>query len=203
VSNRIGRIPPKTILGYRKNGKPIYPIAGGSSAEDEATAAAEAAAKQEADAKAAAEAKAKEDAEKDWKVEAEKWKALSRKHEDTAKANAAAKAKLDEIEKEKLSTEERLTKERDEMLAELTKFKAREVQVAAALAAKLPAELHEFVTAADPEAAKAQAEKLASTLKPTGAGGTGAPPQGYQGARGASTPSLDSGRELYEASKKK
>lgn len=37
-------------------------------------------------------------ADKDWSAEAEKWKALARKHESTAKANADAAARLAKIE---------------------------------------------------------------------------------------------------------
>lgn len=37
-------------------------------------------------------------AEKDWQAEAEKWKALSRKHEEQSKANADKASRLDELE---------------------------------------------------------------------------------------------------------
>lgn len=45
----------------------------------------------------------------DWKAEAEKWKAHSRKHEGQAKANADAAKRLQEIEDEKKSEIEKLT----------------------------------------------------------------------------------------------
>jgi hypothetical protein len=47
--------------------------------------------------------------EPDWKAEAEKWKALSRKHESTAKANATAASKLKELEDADKSDVEKLT----------------------------------------------------------------------------------------------
>lgn len=46
--------------------------------------------------------------DKDWKAEADKWKALSRKNEDQAKANAEAARKLAEIEAANQSEAEKL-----------------------------------------------------------------------------------------------
>lgn len=45
----------------------------------------------------------------DWKAEAEKWKALSRKNEDQAKANAAAAKRLADIEAAQQTEQEKLT----------------------------------------------------------------------------------------------
>lgn len=47
--------------------------------------------------------------DKDWKAEAEKWQALSRKNEDRAKANADAAKKLAEIEAANQTEAEKLT----------------------------------------------------------------------------------------------
>lgn len=57
---------------------------------------------------------------KDWKAEAEKWKSLSRKNEDTAKANAAAAKRLEEIEAANASElDKAVAKARDEGRAEV------------------------------------------------------------------------------------
>jgi hypothetical protein len=44
---------------------------------------------------------------KDWQAEAEKWKSLSRKHEEASKKNATAAARLQELEDEKKSDAEK------------------------------------------------------------------------------------------------
>lgn len=54
------------------------------------------------------------DAGRDWKAEAEKWKSLSRKNEETAKANAAAAKRLDEIESANATELERAIKKAKE-----------------------------------------------------------------------------------------
>lgn len=57
--------------------------------------------------------------ETDWKAEAEKYKALSRKHEQRAKQNAGAAKELDELKAAQLTEQEKAVKEaRDEGLAE-------------------------------------------------------------------------------------
>lgn len=57
--------------------------------------------------------------EPDWKAEAEKFKALSRKHEQRAKQNASAAKELDELKVAQLTEQEKAVKEaRDEGLTE-------------------------------------------------------------------------------------
>lgn len=57
---------------------------------------------------------------KDWQAEAEKWKSLSRKNEETAKANAAAAKRLEEIEAANASDlEKAITKARQEGASEV------------------------------------------------------------------------------------
>jgi hypothetical protein len=51
--------------------------------------------------------------EKDWKAEAEKWKAMSRKNEDQAKANAEAARKLSEFESAQQTEAEKLVAKAD------------------------------------------------------------------------------------------
>lgn len=64
--------------------------------------------------------------EPDWKAEAERWKALSRKNEERAKANAAKAKQLDEIE-ERSKTEMQKAVER----AEAAERRAADLQVQA------------------------------------------------------------------------
>lgn len=59
--------------------------------------------------------------DKDWQAEAEKWKSLSRKNEETAKANAAAAKRLEEIEAASASElEKAIKKARQEGAEEVT-----------------------------------------------------------------------------------
>ena len=58
--------------------------------------------------------------DKDWQAEAEKWKSLSRKNEETAKTNAAAAKRLEEIEQANASDlEKAVRKAREEAIAEV------------------------------------------------------------------------------------
>lgn len=73
----------------------------------------------------------------DLKVEAEKWKAQARKHEERAKANAAAAKELERLKREGMSDQERAVAEakaaaRAEALQEIALDRAGDAAVAAA-----------------------------------------------------------------------
>lgn len=65
-------------------------------------------------------------AEKDWQVEAEKWKALARKHEDQSKANADKARRFDEFEESQKSEQQKL-----EDRAKAAEAKAAEIELRA------------------------------------------------------------------------
>ncbi|MEV4414007.1 hypothetical protein [Catellatospora sp. NPDC049609] len=140
---------PGAIIGYRKNGTPIRLIAGASPEGEppEGDPPADTAAQL-----AAALA------------DAEKWKALSRKHEANAKANADKATRLDQIEAEHAAALAKVTDERDKLSGEVTNLRAVEIRAVAAAAAGLPADLAAFITATTAEDAKTQAETLAARL---------------------------------------
>lgn len=121
------------------------------------------------------------DTEKDWKVEAEKWQALSRKHEGTAKANAAAAKELAEIKEAGKSEVEKLTDRA-----------AKAEQEAAAVPAKVAAALRSAIvelgivakedevllTAADPESLLAQVKRLSERASDRRKNGNHVPKEG-------------------------
>lgn len=97
------------------------------------TTATDATATETTDTKPADTADTSTTGEVDWKAEAEKWKALSRKNEADKKANADAAKRLAEIEQEKLSETEKLTQraEAAEKLAAELELKTLKAEVAA------------------------------------------------------------------------
>ncbi|MGW1998144.1 hypothetical protein [Embleya sp. NPDC001921] len=125
---------PGTVLAYRKDGRPIYPIAGGSGEGDPG-----------GDTPSVGDPKPVEppkptESTADWQAEAEKWKALARKHEDQAKANSKAAKDLEELRKQGLSDQERALAEakeagRTEASAEWRSSTGRLAVVAAAATA--------------------------------------------------------------------
>ncbi|HEX5525160.1 MAG TPA: hypothetical protein VFX53_17075 [Pedococcus sp.] len=72
-----------------------------------------------------------------------------------------AAAKLKEIQDKDKSESQRLTEQLAELNKEIAQYKEREVRSAAAVAAGLPPEMAQFITATDPAEAKAQAKQLA------------------------------------------
>jgi len=94
---------PGELLGY-VNGRPIYPIAGGSGEGDDQAGAGD-----QGDTGGTSDTDA--DAGKDWKAEAAKWQTLSRKHEARSKENADAAKERDELRKQSLSENERAVEE--------------------------------------------------------------------------------------------
>lgn len=124
------------------------------------------------------------------------WKHHSRKHENQLRET---QTKLTEIERAQMTEAQRVQAERDELKEQNVQLLAEKVRTEAARAAKVPDHLWEFVTATDPAAARAQAEKLAASVKP---GTATSHDQGARGGRG-DTPSVASGRDEYRARKGK
>lgn len=102
----------------------------------------------------------------DWKAEAEKWKALSRKHETEAKKGSKAAEALAKIEADKLSVEEKLTRERDEALSKLTTFELAQTRREVAADKKLPAFLANRLQGATKEEMMADADSLLKEMGP-------------------------------------
>jgi hypothetical protein len=89
----------------------------------------------------------------DWKTEAEKYKALSRKHEQRAKTNASAAKELEDLKATQLTDQEKAIKDaRDEALAEgraIGDERLIRAEVIAAAAGKVadPSDVHAILTA--------------------------------------------------------
>lgn len=124
-------------------------------------------------------------AEPDYRAEAEKWKALARKHETSAKQNAAAAKELDTIRDAQKTSEQRLNDQLAAVQVELAQHRTRDVRTSAVLQAGLPADMAEYLTEVEPDAALEQAKRLAERLKPGGIAPAPAPaPDARQGAVG-------------------
>lgn len=111
---------------------------------------------------------------KDHKAEAEKWKALARKHESQAKANADAAKKLKDLEDaDKSESEKAAAKVADaEKRAQEAELKALRLEVAATKGLT-PAQAKRLVGTTQEEL-EADADELLETFKPTD-DGKGAP----------------------------
>lgn len=103
---------------------------------------------------------------KDWQADAEKWKALSRKHEDASKANADKAKRLDEIEEASKSDLQKAADERDNAKADATAARAELAIVQAAVKHGLSQDDLELLGShGTAEEIDARAEKLAGRLK--------------------------------------
>lgn len=166
----------------------------------------------------------------DWKAEAEKWKATSRKHEQRAKDNAAAAKERDELKRQGMSdaekaADEAAAKARAEERTRLAGKLARQGFLAAA-AGRVPnaAEVADDLNlsryvAEDGEVDEKGLAELVDRLAPKGTGGNGngdggksgngaGGRQGFgQGARGSGTgadkATVASGRDLWAERHKK
>lgn len=134
---------------------------------------------------------------KDPQVEADKWKALARKHEQAAKANAGAAKKLADIENasktEQQRLEERATaaeRERDEQAAALLRMRV-------AVAKQLPADLVDRLRGSTEQELQADADQLLTLM-------SGARPRGDidQGARTQSAAPSDMNDLIRRAARK-
>lgn len=88
----------------------------------------------------------------DWKAEAEKWKALSRKHEDAEKANADKARRLDEIEESQKTELEKAAARAAAAEARAAEIEARAVRAEVAAAKGVPAVLLSGATQEELEA---------------------------------------------------
>jgi nucleotide-binding universal stress UspA family protein len=121
--------------------------------------------------------------EVDWQKEAEKWKALSRKNEESARTNAAAAAELQTIKDSQLNAEQKAQKAAEKAVAEAAAAKTELARYRVAAAKGVPAEL---LTGADEATLAAQADALLAFM------GQQAPtppvPDLGQGNRGGTAP---------------
>lgn len=95
------------------------------------------------------------------------------------KALEPAAAKLKDIEDRDKSEAQKLTDQITALNSEIAQFKIREVRAAAAAEVGLPATMARYITAEDPDEAKAQAKELLAWGKGSGGGA----PDLRQGAR--------------------
>jgi len=108
----------------------------------------------------------------DWKAEAEKWKSLSRKHEERAKANAEKATRYDDVI-ESQKTEAQKTAERlaeAELIAKESKIRAIRAEVAALKG--VPAELLTGTTESEIEESATSLLKFRGEVRPDFGGGS-------------------------------
>jgi hypothetical protein len=111
------------------------------------------------------------DSGKDWQAEAEKWKSLSRKHEDSAKANADKAKRFEEFEESQKTEQQKLADDRDKAKAEAASTAAELARVKAAVKHGLTEDDLELLgTHGTAEEIDARAEKLAARIKAADAG---------------------------------
>lgn len=99
-------------------------------------------------------------------AEAEKWKALARKHEERAKQNAAKAQQYDELEQAQKSDQERLAEAADQARREADQAKAEAARYRVAVEKGLPSDLIQFLSGTDEESLTSQAETLLSRITP-------------------------------------
>jgi len=97
-------------------------------------------------------------------VEAEKWKALARKHEAAAKVNAEAAIRLKELEDLEKTEVERLAEKAALLEAELTSERVANLRTRIAAESGLPANLASRLTGSDEEAMRADAKALLEAI---------------------------------------
>lgn len=98
------------------------------------------------------------------RADIEKWKSLARKHERSAKDNSAAAKRLAEIEDATKSETQKLNDQLSAAQVELQTLRVEQIRHQAAREAGLDPDLAEYITAADPDEALAQAKRLAERL---------------------------------------
>lgn len=103
--------------------------------------------------------------ETDWKAEAEKWKALSRKNEETAKANSAAAKKLAELEEANQSEIEKAQARAAAAEKELNDSRLEALRAQVALDKKLTPSQAKRLVGSTREDLEADADELLADLK--------------------------------------
>jgi hypothetical protein len=116
--------------------------------------------------------------EPDWKAEAEKWKALSRKHEDQAKANADAARRLREAEDAEKSELEKATERAATAEKRADESEAKALRYEVAQAKSIPPKLLRFLTGSTREELEQSADELLEAVKPDTGAGSEEPPTG-------------------------
>lgn len=119
-------------------------------------------------------------AEPDWKVEAEKWKNLSRQNEATAKANKAAADELQRIKDSQLSDQQKAEAAAQKYQADAAAAQAELARYRVAAAKGVPAEL---LSASDEAGLNSQADALLKFI-----GDQKSPVDLGQGNRGSAAP---------------
>lgn len=115
---------------------------------------------------AVADAKAEGDKTLDeWKTEAEKWKALSRKNEDQAKKNLAAAKRLEKLEAEGQTKEEQAAETTADLEAKATESEAKALRYEVAQEMGVPKELMALLSGSSKKEIEEQAERLLVTLE--------------------------------------
>lgn len=105
-------------------------------------------------------------AEKDWKAEAEKWKAFARKHEDAAKANAEKAKRFDEFEESQKTELQKAADAAAKAKAEADAVRAELARMQAAVKYGLSEDdLDLLGTHGGPEEIEQRAERLAARLR--------------------------------------
>lgn len=107
---------------------------------------------------------------KDWKAEAEKWRAMSRKHEGQAKGNADAAKRLQELEDKDKTELERLTAAQQAADQRAAAAEAKALRFEVALAKQVPPKLMKFLSGSTQDEIEASAAELLEAVQPdTGA----------------------------------
>lgn len=102
---------------------------------------------------------------KDWQAEADKWKALARKHEQQSKANAEAAQRLAAIEDEQKSEGEKFAERLAAAEKRATAAEAKALRFEVAAAKGVPANLVRFLTGDTEEDLAKAADDLLAAVK--------------------------------------
>lgn len=107
-----------------------------------------------------------EDTVEFWKAEAEKWKGLSRKHEDQSKANLAELTKLQDAADTSKTDAERAAKRLDDLESQLAASDSRAMRAEVATSKGLSAAQARRLQGATVEELEADADDLLASFKP-------------------------------------
>ena len=108
------------------------------------------------------------DTETDWEAEAEKWKALARKHEDQWKANASKVTEYDRLVEASKSDQERLEERAAKAKSQAEQLEAENLRLKVAYAKGLPPELIGRLQGSTQRELEADADVLLDLVKQPG-----------------------------------
>lgn len=143
------------IIGYRRDGSPIWPIAGGSD-----TPPADSQPDDSGDTPGEPDEPQDSDTDPDPSAEASKWKSLARKHEAQAKKNADAARRLAEIEDANKSEIQKAADKAAEAEKRAEQAEAKALRFEVATDKGVPKHLHRFLTGTTQEELEEQADAL-------------------------------------------